>query len=112
MLCITQDTKQTVERKHIMKNLFLLLILFTLSSCAQLTKHADAIKPTAKLAGMRLANINFEQVDLIFDLAVENKNPVALDLAGMDYDLKIANQSLVRPTLLYRLLRACSCDAC
>jgi LEA14-like dessication related protein len=44
---------------------------------------------------MRLANINFEQADLVFDLAVENKNPVALDLAGVDYDLKIANQSLV-----------------
>jgi len=78
-----------------MKNLFLLLVIFTLASCAQLTKHADAVKPTAKLSGMRLANINFEQVDLIFDLAVENTNPVALDLAGMDYDFKIANQSLV-----------------
>jgi LEA14-like dessication related protein len=78
----------------IQKSLFLSLILF-LSGCAELTKYTDTIKPTASLTGMRLANINFEQVDLIFDLAVENKNPVALDLAGMDYDLKIANQSLV-----------------
>ena len=60
-----------------------------------MAKYTDTIKPTASLTGMRLADINFEQVDLIFDLAVENKNPVALDLAGMDYDLKIANQSLV-----------------
>jgi LEA14-like dessication related protein len=73
----------------------LLLLAFSLSGCAELTKYTDTIKPTASLTGMRLANINFEQVDLIFDLAVENKNPVALDLAGMDYDLKIANQSLV-----------------
>lgn len=75
--------------------LLLLLLALALSSCAQLSKYTDTIKPTASLTGMRLANINFEQVDLIFDLAVENKNPVALDLAGMDYDLKIANQSLV-----------------
>ena len=78
-----------------MKRLFLLLLLITLTGCAQLSKHADSIKPTAELTGMRLTNINFDQVDLVFDLAVENKNPVALDLAGMDYDLKIANQSLV-----------------
>jgi len=73
----------------------LLLLVFNLAGCAEITKYTDTVKPTASLTGMRLANINFEQVDLIFDLAVENKNPVALDLAGMDYDLKIANQSLV-----------------
>jgi LEA14-like dessication related protein len=34
-------------------------------------------------------------VDLVFDLEVENKNPIALDLAGLDYDFKVENQSLV-----------------
>lgn len=81
--------------KHSINNLLLLLFTMTLFGCAELAKHADTIKPTAKLTGTRLANINFEQVDLIFDLAVENKNPIALDLAGLDYDLKIENQSLV-----------------
>jgi len=75
-------------------------LLFTASliSCAQLAKHTDTIKPTAKVTGARLVNINFEQVDLVFDLAVENKNPVSLKLAGLDYDLKIENQSLVSGT--------------
>jgi len=73
----------------------LLLLMLILSSCAELTQYTETIKPTARLTGMHLADINFEQADLVFDLAVENKNPVALDLAGMDYDLKIANQSLV-----------------
>ena len=81
--------------KTSIQKLFILLCLLALAGCAELTKHADAIKPTAEITGMRLANINFEQIDLIFDLAVDNKNPVALDLAGLDYDLKIANQSLV-----------------
>ena len=81
--------------KHSINNLLLLLFTMTLFGCAELAKHADTIKPTAKLTGTRLANINFEQVDLIFDLAVENKNPITLDLAGLDYDLKIENQSLV-----------------
>ena len=81
--------------KHSINNLLLLLFTMTLFGCAELAKYSDTIKPTAKLTGTRLANINFEQVDLIFDLAVENKNPITLDLAGLDYDLKIENQSLV-----------------
>jgi len=81
--------------KHSINKLLLLFFTISLIGCAELAKHADTIKPTAKLTGTRLANITFDQVDLVFDLAVENKNPIALDLAGLDYDLKIENQSLV-----------------
>lgn len=81
--------------KKFINNILVLLFLLTISGCAQLTEHADSIKPTAKLTGTRLANIDFDKVDLIFDLAVENKNPVPFKLAGLDYDLKIDQQSLV-----------------
>jgi LEA14-like dessication related protein len=84
---------------NIMKNPLLqtlaLLFVFVLSGCAQLSKKADAIKPTAEVTNVRLANINFEQADLVFDLAVENRNPVALKLSGLNYNLKIENQSVV-----------------
>jgi len=78
-----------------MKNIFLLFSLILLSGCAQLSQHADTIKPTAKLTGVKLSDISFDKVDLIFDLAVENQNPVALKLAGMEYNLKVAEKSLV-----------------
>ncbi len=81
--------------KHSINKLLLLLFTMTLFGCAELAKYSETIKPTAKLTGTRLANINFEQVDLIFDLAVENKNPITLDLTDLDYDLKIENQPLV-----------------
>ncbi len=84
--------------KHSINKLLLLLFTMTLIGCAELAKYSETIKPTAKLTGTRLANINFEQVDLIFDLAVENKNPISLNLAGLEYDLKIENQSLVSGT--------------
>ena len=73
----------------------LLFVSIFLSSCAEMAKYAEVIKPTAKLTGTRLTNINFEQADLVFDLAVDNQNPVAIDLAGLKYDLKIEDQSLV-----------------
>jgi LEA14-like dessication related protein len=77
---------------HKLSLLFLILII---TGCAELAKHAETIKPTAKLAGAHITNINFDQLDLVFDLEVDNKNPVALDLAGLDYDFKVEDQSLV-----------------
>jgi LEA14-like dessication related protein len=74
--------------------IYLCLVVY-LSGCAELAKHAETVKPTAELTGARLANISFDQVDLVFDLEVENKNPIELDLAGLDYDFKIEDQSLV-----------------
>lgn len=79
----------------ITRRTLLITLLITITGCAQLTKQVDTIKPTAKLTSARLTNINFDQVDLVFNLAVDNKNPVALKLAGLDYDFKIENQSLV-----------------
>jgi len=74
---------------------FSLILTLFISGCAELTKHADAIKPTAKLTGMNLKSIDFEKAELLFDFAVENKNPVTLDIAGLDYNLIIAEQSLI-----------------
>lgn len=77
------------------KNFLYLSFIVYLSGCAELAKHAETVKPTARLTGAHLGNINFDKVDLVFDLEVENKNPIALDLAGLDYDFKIEGQSLV-----------------
>ena len=66
-----------------------------LIGCAELAKHAETITPTARLVDARLAGIDFQQVDLVFDLAVENQNPVAIKLAGLNYDFKVENHSLL-----------------
>lgn len=81
--------------KYIVKQSILILFVLVLAGCAELAKQAEAIKPTAQLTDIHLANINFEQADMIFDLEIENKNPVALPVTGVEYDLKIENQTLV-----------------
>lgn len=73
----------------------LLLCILLITACANLDKHIETIKPTAELLGTRLTNINFEQADLEFDIAVNNKNPFSFRLAGLDYELKVAGQSLI-----------------
>jgi len=77
------------------KTILFCFLLVTLHGCAELEKHADTIRPTVQIIGTRLANINFDQADIIFDLAIENRNPIAINLAGLDYDFKVENQSLI-----------------
>lgn len=84
--------------KHPLRLILAAFTILVLASCAQLTRKAESIKPTASFSGVRLVNITFEQADLVFDLDIENKNPFALKLAGLNYDLKIENQSLVSGT--------------
>jgi LEA14-like dessication related protein len=77
------------------RNIAILVLTVFIASCAELEKYADVIKPTAKLTDTRLTNIDFEKADLVFDLAVNNQNPVAINLAGLNYDLKIEGQSMI-----------------
>ena len=81
--------------KVIISQLLFLVGIAWLAGCAELAKHAETVKPDAQLTATRLANINFEQADLVFDLEIENKNPVAINLAQLDYDLKIEGHSLL-----------------
>lgn len=82
-------------RQKTLKYLLSLFLILTASSCAQLDRHVKIAKPTAKLVGTQLVNIDFEQADLIFDLAVTNRNPFSIPLAGLDYDFKIGGNSLI-----------------
>jgi LEA14-like dessication related protein len=81
--------------KYLMLKTVLPAFALILASCAELEKYAEVIKPTAKMTGSRLTGIDFEKADLVFDLAVENPNPVAINVAGLNYDLKIENHSLI-----------------
>ena len=81
--------------KNPLQTTLLLLLILALAGCAQLSKKAESIKPTANLTNVRLANINFEQADLVFNFEIDNKNPIPLKLSRLNYELKVENQSLV-----------------
>ena len=81
-------------RSIISRGLITLLTLLA-TGCATIEKQIDTIKPSAELLGTRLTNINFEGVDLVFDVAVTNRNPFSLRVAGLDYEIVIAENSLI-----------------
>ena len=70
----------------------LVLIIFVVSGCAtleQVGQVLDGQKPTAEVKGLRLTQLDFNGVDLAFDVQVDNPNPVGISLSGLDYDLKL-----------------------
>ncbi len=72
--------------------LLLAVSLFTLTACApgNIKQALDESKPKVSVADQRLTHLDFKRVNLAFDIQVDNPNPVGIQLAGLDYDLKLA----------------------
>lgn len=80
-----------------MKKLFLCLLLALIfSGCAQLQNlvQKSLAKPNASVTNATISGLSFTQIDLLFDIKVDNPNTVAINLAGLDYGLKINGNSL------------------
>ncbi|MCU7917813.1 MAG: LEA type 2 family protein [Candidatus Thiodiazotropha sp. (ex Epidulcina cf. delphinae)] len=76
--------------------LILLFLLMLLQGCTTFEQVMEGQKPTAQVEGVKVTGLDFEGVDLAFDLKVDNPNPFSINLAGLDYDLKLLDSSLVR----------------
>jgi len=75
-----------------------LIALFILAqACATLedVTRKSFDKPTISVTGVKVNKLSFESIGLLFDLKVANPNPLALTLAGLDYDLKLNGTSAV-----------------
>jgi LEA14-like dessication related protein len=78
----------------------LLFLIFcaplTLTGCAFLQSLAGlAPRPTADVTGVRLADLSFTDVTLVFDVAVKNPYTVALPLVNVDYKLASQGQTFL-----------------
>lgn len=65
------------------------------AGCAGLDRALEARKPAASVDGVRLAAIDFDRAELVFDVRIDNPNPVGLELAGFDYALDVAGRELL-----------------
>ncbi|MEL0585591.1 MAG: LEA type 2 family protein [Candidatus Thiodiazotropha sp. (ex. Lucinoma kazani)] len=73
-----------------------LLLIQGCSSMEQVGQIMKGQKPTAKVTGVKVTSLDFDGVELAFDVNVTNPNPVGIDLAGLDYDLKLLGNSFVK----------------
>ena len=71
------------------------LSLTVLSGCTpgNIRDTLENQKPQVSVAGQQITRLDFQQVGMAFDIQIDNPNPVALSLAGLDYDLKLAGHS-------------------
>lgn len=75
--------------------LLLALSLAALSGCdpTNVREALENQQPKVSVTGQRLTHLDFRQVNMAFDIQIDNPNPVAISLAGLDYDLKLAGHS-------------------
>ncbi len=73
------------------KVLWLLIVTFIVhfSSCAKLNQLSKIQKPSVQVTQVRFAGLNFDGIDLVFDIEVKNPNSLGINLSEFDYDLKI-----------------------
>lgn len=72
-----------------------LLTLVLAGGCAGLERALQDSKPRVSIEGMRLAAVDFERARVVFDVAIDNPNPVGLDLAGFDYAFSLGGNEFL-----------------
>ncbi len=86
-------------RKNFLKIVLLILPLFFILSCQEALHLLQQVKvktPKASVENVKLTDLSLSKADLLFDIAVENPNPLGIHLSGMDYNLLIAGASFIK----------------
>jgi LEA14-like dessication related protein len=88
---------------YIVHRLLKILIVGTLSlllsTCASVTQLLDAMgvqKPTAQVAGVRITDVSFDEIDFLFDVEINNPNNIGIQLAAYDYRFIINDQDFLQ----------------
>lgn len=69
-----------------------LLVAALFSSCETVQKTLRLQRPSARLTGLKFADVKLDSATLLFDVEVDNPYPVALPLTNLDYDLSSGAQ--------------------
>lgn len=70
-------------------------LLALLAGCAGLRDALDPRPPEVSLAGAQLTGVSFNYAELVVEVAIDNPNAVAIDLAGFDYRLRADGRTVV-----------------
>jgi len=79
------------------KLLPLLLFPLFIVSCHAIQDLANNIKkPSLSVDDVHITGFNFREMQLTYDIKVDNPNPVALNMLGYDYNLKVNDHSFLK----------------
>ena len=70
--------------------------LFLLDGCAALEDLSNSIqKPKLSVENVRVSDFNFEEMELTYDIKVDNPNAMSVQMLAYDYNLDINENTLV-----------------
>jgi LEA14-like dessication related protein len=77
--------------------LFITIFTLTLATgCSALEDLAGSIqKPSLSVTDVRVSDFSFEDIELTYDVRIDNPNPVSVNMASYSYDFKLNNQTFV-----------------
>ena len=78
------------------KYFFVIIFLFFAHGCNSLQQLANIQKPDISFADMKISELTLQDVELLFDLKVDNPNPLAIKLSGYEYDFFVNEASFVK----------------
>lgn len=87
------------DRQKVIRKWWIIAIClgsFVFSGCATVQDVLQVLQPELDVKNVRITGLNFEAVDLAFDVEAKNLNPLPVKLTGFDYDLKINNASFLK----------------
>ncbi|MGM0546015.1 MAG: LEA type 2 family protein [Bacteroidota bacterium] len=70
--------------------------LFLFNGCAAFNELSNSIqKPQLSVENVRVSNFNFEEMELTYDIKVENPNALSVQMLAYDYNLDVNENTLV-----------------
>ncbi len=69
--------------------LFLMLSFYSCSTLNSILNQMNVKKPTVNITNAKISNLSFNDLDLVFDIQINNPNTIGIYLAGFDYELLI-----------------------
>lgn len=94
------------------RGLFLISVLLLLNACSALNEFARNIqKPNVSVENVRVTGFDFQQIELTYDLKVENPNTMSVDLLRYDYELNLNENSFVKGEQANRMTIEASGDS-
>lgn len=80
--------------KHL--SVTLIAVLVFLTSCQALQDLADNMeKPSLSITDVRVTDFAFNEIELTYDVRIENPNPVAVQMLSYDYDFNINENDFI-----------------
>lgn len=78
------------------KSFAILLVAIIFAGCSNLKDLADTQKPKLSVENVQVTDFSFSEIEVTYDVNIDNPNPVALQMLSYDYNLDINGSSFVK----------------